>query len=72
MAKALITTQFPSTAEVARKLGLAESRIKRVTALMDRGLDATAGKFAAPPRKQAAQRKGSTASKPKRKRDEKG
>jgi hypothetical protein len=35
MAKALITTPFPSTAEVARKLGLAASRIRRVAELMN-------------------------------------
>jgi hypothetical protein len=34
MARALITTPFPSTAEVARKLGLGESRIRRVAGLM--------------------------------------
>jgi hypothetical protein len=37
MAKALITAPFPSTAEVARKLGLAESRIRRVAGLMNAG-----------------------------------
>jgi hypothetical protein len=35
MAKALITAPFPSTAEVARKLGLAESRIRRVAGLVN-------------------------------------
>ncbi len=37
MAKALITAPFPSTAEVARKLDLAESRIRRVAGLMNVG-----------------------------------
>jgi hypothetical protein len=34
MAKTLIMTPFPSTAEVARELGLPDSRIRRVAALM--------------------------------------
>jgi hypothetical protein len=34
MAKALITSPFPSTAEVARKLSLPGSRIRRVAALL--------------------------------------
>jgi hypothetical protein len=39
MTQALITDPFPSTAEVARKLGLPESRVRRIAALM--GLSAT-------------------------------
>jgi hypothetical protein len=34
MAKSLLTTPFPSTTEVARKLGLPNSRVRRVAALM--------------------------------------
>jgi hypothetical protein len=37
MAKTLITSSFPSTAEVARKLGVSASRIQHVEGLM--GLD---------------------------------
>jgi len=43
MAKALITTPFPSTAEVARKLGLPDSRVRRVAALMGFGASAADG-----------------------------
>lgn len=35
MAKALITTRFPTTSEVARKLGVPDSRIRHVRALMN-------------------------------------
>ena len=45
MAKALITSSFPSTAEVARKLGMSASRIQHVAGLMDlNGEDAGVGK----------------------------
>jgi hypothetical protein len=39
MAKALIRTSFPSTTEVARKLGLSASRIQHVAGLMDLNSD---------------------------------
>jgi hypothetical protein len=45
MARALITTSFPSTAEVARKLGVSASRIEQVAELMDfNGEDTGVGK----------------------------
>jgi len=45
MARALITTSFPSTTEVARKLGVSASRIQHVQRLMDlNGNDANGGK----------------------------
>jgi hypothetical protein len=37
MAKALITTRFPTTSEVARKLGVPDSRVRRVRDLMNLG-----------------------------------
>ena len=43
MAKALITTSFPSTAEVARKLGVSASRIQHIEGLMDLKSDNTSG-----------------------------
>jgi hypothetical protein len=52
MAKLLISTPFPSTAEVARKLGLPDSRIRRVAALM--GLDGDSSNGSSRPRKKAA------------------
>ena len=35
MVKTLITSRFPTTSEVARKLGVPDSRVRRVKALMD-------------------------------------
>jgi len=44
MTQTLITAPFPSTAEVARKLGLPDSRIRRVAALMGLGTPGANGK----------------------------
>ena len=43
MTQALITEPFPSTAEVARKLGLSDSRVRRVAALMRLGAPGARG-----------------------------
>ena len=69
MAKGLITTPFPSTAEVARKLGLSDSRIRSVIALMSFSTeDATEGKtpFAVRKRVSAVRKKVSLRSRAKR------
>ena len=69
MARALITTSFPSTTEVARKLGLSASRIQRVAALMDLNGDHTGSGKNVRVRKRVSKRrpaKTSKANRPKR------
>ena len=56
MTQALITDPFPSTAEVARKLGLPDSRVRRVLALMKLAATGTNGRNVAEARKKASKR----------------
>lgn len=58
MAKALITTRFPTTSEVAHKLGLPASRVRRVRALMNLGETVNGSGNGAKARKKALRRAG--------------
>jgi hypothetical protein len=63
MPRALITTSFPATTEVARKLGLSASRIQHVAALMDSNNDHTRSGKSVRVLKQASKRNGAKTAK---------
>jgi hypothetical protein len=59
----LITTSFPATTEVARKLGLSVSRMRHVAALMDLNGDHTGSGKSVRVLKQASKRSGAKTAK---------
>jgi hypothetical protein len=58
MAKALITARFPTTSEVAQKLGLPASRVRRVRTLMNLSEAGNGAGDGAEARKKALRRAG--------------